>query len=233
MSASDSNTANPYQPPTVNAPDRRLPFDTEFLISETCVLCDGDVHLPQVCIKSGSTTDLVKRSGRLKWYPVWVGLLLAIVGLASLSVLEMGFQTFRALSQGAGVDLQTGIFLAFWGVSVTAVFLVRYWCRRTVAATWYLQRRYVDRYKKVWQVVGICSVLLMTGAYFVAGSLVDWAFILLVIFLVLPISSSPPTPGLQGTHEELNVVMGLSPEFLKQVQSIIDQHNQASKTNSM
>ena len=96
MADSTTNSdANPYQAPQATS-ESRLSFDTEFLVSDTCVVCEDNLKLPPVCIVSGATTDITHLNKRLAFYPTWLKILYIIL----IFCIPVAVDAFDAAPQG-------------------------------------------------------------------------------------------------------------------------------------
>ena len=225
MSNPEPYSENPFQPPQVQQTQHQLPFDTEFLISDTCILCDGDVHLPKVCIVSGSTNDLTSRHGKLRWAPAWITLLASAAGLATPVAIGLSFEAYRLLTNGIDVDVETAVFVSVWAITTPPIVFGYFALRRRVKATWYLEKSRIERWKNGWLLfAGGAAILLLAWMLFYAELNAELLVLIGVVGFVLLVTP-PARPYLHGTHNELNVVMGLSPKFLERVQTIIDQYS--------
>jgi hypothetical protein len=95
---SDDESFNPYRAPENQEPQEvTLGEDAEFLISAREILCRETVHLPNVCIHTGETEDLVKRKKTFLPASRWINLFFALglfrkfssVGWLEFSILLM------------------------------------------------------------------------------------------------------------------------------------------------
>lgn len=70
--------SNPYSVPSVTD-EVLLPRDPQgFRIIGSHLMCSKTVELPEICIVTGSTTDLVRIRRKLSWSPRWLLLVLLI-----------------------------------------------------------------------------------------------------------------------------------------------------------
>ncbi|MEZ6123916.1 MAG: hypothetical protein R3C49_12155 [Planctomycetaceae bacterium] len=218
---------NPYQAPETSAGTQQmLSADAEFLVSDRCILCGPVVQLPKICIRSGETSDLIMKTGTLKWksmMPIGIGALTTVVAMI------IGSLTGVALSW-----LSLVLIYAVWG----AVFLVRNllpWNVREVQATWFVSTReeqqwHSSRVRRLW-VAGIAGAL-VAGVVIIAW-LTESRDVLSLINLpllvaVLALLSIPKAnqPELTGVHQDLNILRNLSPVFLKKVLRLIKRHDE-------
>lgn len=213
---------NPYQAPQATSKGR-LPFDTEFLVSETCVACEDNLKLPPVCIVSGATKDLVRLQKRISHYPTWLIILFIVLLFCIpniLNALDQG-QLPKQISEGITTLSVIGV---LFFVAVFSLFLVR----RSIEATWYVHQSQIvklDKRKRFFGLLLAGSVAL--GAIIAGLDYFEILFLPIIAFCMIGASlfkAAPPSPIFRGRHEGLNVVMGLSPEFLAQVQAMIEQH---------
>lgn len=214
--------SNPYEAPKAN-PDSKLALDTEFLVSETCVLCEHELHLPAICIVSGTKTDVVRMDRNLAYYPSLLKLLYIIL-IFSIPVTIGQVDMLLATPGNAEARLTLSVngLLMFGAVLGTAVL------RRTIRATWYLHESYLRKPKRTRNRGAFLMAVCVALVAFLAGT-DRFDFIALPIWTFAlagggVIRAKPPRPVLRGRHHGLYIVMGLAPEFLSEVQVLIEQY---------
>lgn len=222
MADSTTNSdANPYQAPQATS-ESKLSFDTQFLVSETCVACEENLQLPPVCIVSGATSDVIQLSKRLAYYPGWLKILYIIL----IFCIPVAIGAFDAAPQGMS---EATITLSVIGLMLFLALFGTFCFRRTIDASWYVHK---SQFKKLAKRRTFLGVLLAGSVAFgaIMAGLNNFEVVFLPIFAFCMtgaalFKTAPPRPIFRGHHEGLNVVMGLSPEFLAQVKLIIDQHS--------
>ena len=222
MADSTTNSdANPYQAPQATS-ESRLSFDTEFLVSDTCVVCEDNLKLPPVCIVSGATTDITHLNKRLAFYPTWLKILYIIL----IFCIPVAVDAFDAAPQGVS---EPKITLSVIGLMLFLASFSTFFFRRTIDAGWYVHKSQFTKLAKRRTFLGLLLAGSIASGAIMAG-LNNFEIIFLPIFAFCMtgaalFKAAPPKPVFRGRHEGLNVVMGLSPEFLAHVKSIIDQHS--------
>ncbi|MEQ9406825.1 MAG: hypothetical protein RIK87_03830 [Fuerstiella sp.] len=233
----DSRGTNPYQPPQHDTAASGLASDTEFLVSGKCILCENRVDLPRVCIVTGDNTKLLQKSETLKWTPGWIRNLGIVLGLFGFPIVFGWVQHFVL----AGGVAQAGV-MAFmpWVVSLAAVLVVvgavLCWvlCLKgvyRVDVTWHVGRRVVEaerRRRRNRTVLVVCcgaaAVACLCLSLVMEAPELQGACIGLFIAaaLLLKGRTRSARPILAGRWHGLNVLMGVSPEFLREVEAIIE-----------
>ena len=177
-----SQPDNPFRPPQQANDSATLDADTEFLISDSCVLCSDKVTLPQVCIHSGVTEGVVKKSAVLTYIPrlLYIPSVIFVVFAASPVI-----ETVNAVLFGGAsfVTTQTVSYAITISLAVSFVVLCRL-TKRTMKCTWWVHPK-----ARTW-----LSALV-----------------------------GRQMPVYAGPHRGLNLLVGLSPEFLQRVQQMIDE----------
>jgi len=239
-SVNEATPHNPFEAPKQETEYPGLPADTEFLVSDKCVLCEDEVVLPGVCIETGATTDLVRESAKLKYVPFLLGrlrwvMLLIVCPIVGNIVFQLSFRVGRPV--GGSVSRLTTVSLVIL-VSLVAVTTLVWWMAaamsRSVQVTWFTQRAIYEREHErrpriaVGIYVSVCIVSLLaahTWNWMMAG----WILLPISGLLLVLWSSRPRNrPILVGRHENLNILKGLSPQFLTAVQEMIARHNTRS-----
>jgi hypothetical protein len=225
---------NPYSPPAADSRSQGLSADTEFLVSDKCVLCSERLTFPAVCIHTAETTNLVRNEDLLKWTPSILkslqGLLLVVVIILSLQLLSslmMGFN--QALPKP---ELPFGFLLIVAGTPLLLIIvvLVARHFTRTVSVVWYISQQLDERQRfsrRILMGVAILCGVSLTGAI-IAGDLVNENWYMLAPWSALGAVAALSTrrrqivPIFTGRHMDLNVIQGLSPEFLQHVLRLIE-----------
>ena len=225
--------ANPFRPPLQQSDLISLSPDTEFLVSTECVLCGDELRLPPICIHTGDTDELIARESVLQWTPPWlvllramlVGLVLPLCGSAMLWVANSGFSTRLPMRSLEAVPmLIVGAIFIATGFSI---YLANRFTKR-LTAVWYVEcgaDAKLKQQRRFWRAgLALFSIVLL-------GSLYWDAFVPLGLLSLLGlVHSVNRLRGLgqlcfSGRHMGLNVVTGLSPMFLRQVQGIIQNYD--------
>ncbi|APZ93163.1 hypothetical protein [Fuerstiella marisgermanici] len=231
-------TSNPYAPPESNSQFAGLPSDTEFLISDTCILCADEVALPKVCIYTGKSEDVIPQQSTLKWTPRWlhnIQVILVFLMFPAMSILQSGMLRSLVPTQLKipFLDATSAFFIGIIALSYLAIRL-----KRNVMVTWYVSRQHdveQQRRRRFWQRVrlvglgALCLVLLASSV--LVGRRLGFAFPVLVLtFLAVGIfkrkgqlTVAKPNLTIAGQHEGLNILTGFSPAFLLAVNAMIEE----------
>ncbi len=216
-----------------------LPVDTEFLISDQCIVCGDEVSLPKICILTGDTEDLEKHQAILNWTPPLVCnfrviMLLLIVAAALIfgSAPPQGvapgrlFQTLPLILVG----LLVGNVLAWY---------VAFRTRRRARVTWYTNRqleREEERRVRLWKrrsLFGVCVVCLL----WITSVCVDDRWLTGVFPTLIATAYAFSTSKRQtdlvivGQHEGLNILAGLSSSFMQNVDATSQQYHSKQTTD--
>ena len=110
---SDPATDNPYQAPTIHAPQSPVfGEDTEFLISPREILIRESVDLPKVCISSGETEDLIKRTRTFHSWSLSGGAVFVVTAIVVIVLLVKILElTQGPLEYFPAISLLTVVFL--------------------------------------------------------------------------------------------------------------------------
>ncbi len=231
-------TSNPYAPPESNSQFAGLASDTEFLISDTCILCDNEVSLPKVCIYTGKTEDVIRQQSTLKWTPRWlhnIRVIFIFLMFPAMSILQSGMlRSFVPIQLKIPFPDASSVF--FIGIIILSYLAIR--STRQVMITWYVSRQHdleQQRRRRFWQRVrlvglGVLCLVLVANSVLV-GRRLGFAFPILVLtFLVVAIfkrkgklTVAKPDLTIAGRHEGLNVLTGFSPEFLQTVNAMVEE----------
>jgi hypothetical protein len=226
---------NPYRPPESGPQNATLSPDTEFMVSSECVLCGPDVTLPEVCIRTGDRDELERQSDVLRWTPVMLHrmrLVLLGFGLpfAVQVLLVASQQPMGATSALEQVPTAAWLTLVLVVVLTPTVLWFAHRTKRSVQATWYVERGLVDRQQRkreAWKVTAAVLAFLFAGAV-VLGIMVSESYLVFTFWTGLPAILSliqarrRIQPQIVGTHQGLNILAGFSPLFLQEVLSIIE-----------
>lgn len=230
---------NPFQAPEADTKNPGLAPDIEFLVSDECILCGDEIILPAVCIQTGRKTDLVKKSATLKWGPplvtkLFVIMLLFVCPIVSVNALGAMRYYSRLMTSGTSwTDILLGSAM-FGAIGITAFLLfLTIRLKRNVQLTWFIQQQTLTALQKKVarrRILGGLSLLvgifIILVAVYVTAEVGGFAFVpLLFAALFFATSREKIDPVFAGRHEGLNILSGLSPEFLKEIQEIIDRHN--------
>jgi hypothetical protein len=223
----ETTAYNPFHPPESMFGDVGLAADIEFLVSDECILCEDKIALPKICIQSGQKADLVARSATLKCCPGIFGLLIPLIFFLGPVLVELackiaGLQPLRPPSP------------LFITLVLLAVFGWLAWrFTKRIEVTWFIRtREAVAEEKRIrkWRGWLIVAGLVLVAVVFLALT-VDSDFIALAFFPVIAgalfwnWSGHSTKPVFAGKHDGLNILKGLSSEFLHEVQSLIERHH--------
>lgn len=223
-------TFNPYAPPESNSQYEGLSADTEFLISDKCILCGDEVNLPKVCIITGTSYELVEQQSTLKWTPDLLykfRLILLVMLFPALSILP------AALLPGTAATVFDYAVVAIPFAVVVGNLIAWYLSfrlRRRVEVTWHVAKRHHLRQEKrrsQWKSGGVLGLVLcgrslygaFSGDVFWQNSVALLAIFTLVCFIK---SRQREQPVIAGRHEGLNILTGFSPEFMQNVNAMIE-----------
>ncbi len=224
-------TNNPYAPPESPTSFEGLPADTEFLVSDKCILCGDEVTLPRVCVVTGGKVDVVPQQAVLKWTPrslYVVRLFMLVLLLPALSSLPFALQTAASATLPNAPAIIVCVVLAG---NVLSWCLAFHFARRA-NLTWYvdagIQRRKQDR-RRFWKRASLLGVVLMGtaivgGFNFHEGLLAAVAPFGLGTVLCVSKFKSGHDLQLAGQHQGLNILTGMSPSFLQAVNAMIEGH---------
>lgn len=230
---------NPFAAPQAPADQTVLSADTEFLVSDKCILCGDVVSLPRVCIHSGLQDELIPISRTLHSTPRWIVVLRAFFCVVSV------FPAVE-LVNGFGpnfLKVETMYALAVIGFAGLFV-LLGYWMKQPVECKWWVSKRSVEMAPKrgamMMLIPGIFLGIPLVVSIFnsgLIGSLFALAIGLGVGMSWRSLKKRNPdwvaknllaSPFLRGRHQGLFVLGGLSEKFLQQVQTIINQVDERS-----
>ncbi|MCA9066518.1 MAG: hypothetical protein KDA96_25800 [Planctomycetaceae bacterium] len=204
---------NPYAPPGIEDAPSSLPPDTEFLISDRYIACADNVHFPRVCVFTGARSQLVPWEQELLYSHRLVDILCVVFA-------------FFALALGSAFLLAAG--LIWWGRGRLGT-KVRLHCYVSALELEVLTPRKRTRF--ILSVIQWACVLLSPVIF---GAMLDGAgsffgILAVVIFVAATVGNwFVRSPRLQvvGCVEKLYLIEGHSPEFTREVQSIIQQYNE-------
>ena len=239
MNADPSNIEhNPFRAPEQDSQYQLLAADTEFLISDECVLCGSEVQLPAVCILSGDTDELVRKQSVLKWTPRW---LVLVRGLLIIVALPMSGSLTLVLSNSGmlfgkqpvrGLELAPMLFVYAVFTAAIASIVAGFALTHRLRITWYIEASYLWALRKrrlQTLATGIVGIVLFVGSIsydlFVPFGIVG----LLCVLLSASRVRIAGRPVFAGRHQGLNVINGLSSLFLGRVQAIIENHRAGQK----
>jgi len=230
-------TSNPYAPPESNSQFAGLPADTEFLISDTCILCSDEVALPKVCIYTGRTEDVICQQSTLKWTPRWLNNIQVILVFLMFPAMSL-FQSGK-LSNILRIRSEITVFVVAPLLILGPLILwyLNFRCSRRAMVTWYVSRQHdlkQQRRTRFWRRANLLGVGTL-WVFFVAAGLLGWLLgIGLLIFVVTfwvfslfkrtrerPDAETKLT--IAGQHEGLNILTGFSPAFLLAVNEMIEE----------
>lgn len=229
---------NPFQPPASDTEHHGLSPETEFLVSDKCILCGDQIELPRFCIESGTTNDLVSRSATLKCWPPLLSRLCLIFLLVLCPIVANAALFARRRTGGAGPRslwenpaFWTSIAIGVFSITVVLFVLARRFTRH-IQVTWFVENRILmenrlrSKHHLKWALVWAAGfVALVVLANYWEGAAGFLVFTVVSGFLCVSQSRQKTQPTVVGQHKGLNILKGLSPAFLREVQSLIDRHN--------
>lgn len=223
-------TDNPYQAPTVQSPQTPVfDEDTEFLISPREILIRESVDLPKVCISSGETADLIKRTRTFHSWSLVGGALYAVCAIIVVMLLVMVFElTSGQLGFVPVIAVLAVIFLprvlTMYSSALPGV--------TAITVNWYVGQSYHRRCRVINWIIRISgpaaiavSRMVLTPGHANRGATVTQSVLVLVAILCLFCNVERTLryqgPRYFGIYRGLHVLTGQSRKFANAVEQII------------
>lgn len=210
-SMNSDSTYNPFEAPKSNHDATPHIKDLEFIVQDTQILCGKRIRLPNVCIATGDTEDLVTRSRVLRRLSGKYSALLIVVAIA----------TFSAAIVASGWGMPIGVLATV--VLFATIIAAAMFGQQTVEAHWVVSKRHIRRNQKFRQALaGVVALGFMALFWAVgAGELSPILMVLVVVFTTaLTFAYNPETRiEIVGKKEDLFVLKGPFPGFFQQIAS--------------
>ena len=208
---SSDPTFNPFEAPK----SQHLPIpvieELGFIVDEQRILCRGQVRLPQICVATGDTENLISRSRKLR----------RLAGRYSFILIMVAIGTFAAAIFGSGFGgtlpmLFIGMLVLMGAIAVAAAF-----GQQTVEAHWFVSQRYIRRNRRIRMALAAGIALFFAALFWWVGEgQITWNYVILttIAMTLISFAYNPETRiEIIGMKEDLFILRGPSKRFFQQV----------------
>ena len=226
-----AGSANPYEAPTADLSPVSLAEDTEFLFNDKVVAGIGKISLPDICVISGETSDLVRRQLPRPWISPWLKVpQYVLIGMGIVSFVNILGWSPRTLPTAGGIDFSLYLPLLLGAGSIIGLGCLRVVAnslRQTVFVDWSISRRVLKRVRRIW-VAGASVIFVVVSGYALLAT-VGRSFGLFFAMLAISIgaltllyaSAMGDAPlRILGRHNGLFLIGGFREPFLKEVRRL-------------